>query len=732
MSLINDNSSLSFNYKKNPSESIDQYFDRVVSHHKGKLAHNPERSKRDLINLLVQDNQLFNTLVKELPTLDIHVSGSGFHDSLFVKLNTQQHIPQLTKLVRQMFKLKELDTFKVNAAIDTLEDRLRSPHLPPEERTRLQKDLVKLKDLGDRVQKEETDSSIDENGICRSLIKTKVIENEEFLIKELKNRGHNPNLELSIKALMTNDDRTLIESIAQSSQEERERIIFLTNLNLKEPMTIHCREWTTVVNGDLFYNINELTILPGENLLDIALRKKNTDLLILLFHMIETSENNGMIDKLHQWQNSNPQFKGMAAANPILLTPLRLAAQTKNNALMENLLSYSETTRGVAFAQEQRNLLQNDPFAIIAREGEAIRRIRDAINPRRQIFGRNTSSTPSSSKIHSKGDTMKKRLVARHSIENKANRSALKQRVKKYIDAAIELAQAGNLDYANQEEIRKTEMSPNTSVSRFYLKNEKGTLDRYELIEKSRLIGEPVATVVIKNGTEKAILNGPIGPDTLRLFLKGDRLEIIQKYLHFEKGIHFQDEDWNEWSHGKEWAEYQNVIHPAISETVNILLENMPIGTQPTIVEICAGTGLLAKRIIDNSKTPLKYTLLEFNKPSVKQAKKLLNNQASVVQTDVVKDRFYEDEKKTRPIKPGSVDIIVGSGALTFSVLEDKESARKVLAKMYEALKPGGHVVLSGWASSIVDTDDFEKMGFTVINTYLPSNQNEFYILKKE
>ena len=171
------------------------------------------------------------------------------------------------------------------------------------------------------------------------------------------------------------------------------------------------------------------------------------------------------------------------------------------------------------------------------------------------------------------------------------------------------------------------------------------------------------------------------------------------------------------------WAEYQTIIHPVIRDAALEILNNAA-ELQPNVVEICGGEGELAIGIAEEYRKPMNYYLLEYNDLSLQRAKDLVasKNQEDVrgiipIKTDVTNQNdYFVDTAKKEPMQKESIDLIVGSGALTECVLENRERALAVARKCYELLKPKGKMILAGHASSLLDSEDFSALGFHVVN----------------
>ncbi|MEM1283286.1 MAG: class I SAM-dependent methyltransferase, partial [Chlamydiota bacterium] len=182
------------------------------------------------------------------------------------------------------------------------------------------------------------------------------------------------------------------------------------------------------------------------------------------------------------------------------------------------------------------------------------------------------------------------------------------------------------------------------------------------------------------------------------------------------------------------WYEYQHIIHPAIMEA-SIEILNSCSEERPKVVEICGGEGELGLSIGRNHKSPMDYYLLEFNQKSLENANYRFENATKseeiqtsfvTIKTDVTdSEDYYLDTNKKQQMQSGSIDLIIGSGALTSCVLEDQEAAFKVARKCYQLLKPNGKMILSGHAHSLLSSKNFESIGFTVLNSTLAGNSDE-------
>ncbi|MBS0634405.1 MAG: class I SAM-dependent methyltransferase [Verrucomicrobia bacterium] len=173
------------------------------------------------------------------------------------------------------------------------------------------------------------------------------------------------------------------------------------------------------------------------------------------------------------------------------------------------------------------------------------------------------------------------------------------------------------------------------------------------------------------------------------------------------------------------WHEYRSLIHPIIKTAALQILDR---SNEATVVELCGGNGILAREILSDYKKPISYHLLEQNRVSLELARQNLRSHSSahIVPTDVVHDEAYSN------LAANSVDLVIGSGALTTCVLEGKDEAITVLKKCHTYLKPGGFCLLAGHGDSLVNSDDFQALGFTLHNKHLVGYIRSFYIAQKD
>jgi hypothetical protein len=216
----------------------------------------------------------------------------------------------------------------------------------------------------------------------------------------------------------------------------------------------------------------------------------------------------------------------------------------------------------------------------------------------------------------------------------------------------------------------------------------------------------------------------------LRHLFDGHKLEDV----FFRKQAKMPKKFWDDWHETTDAGnEYQRLIHPVMTQTVCTILQEMTTTKPPLVLEICGGQGELAERILQQAKRKVCYILAENNNSALNTARKRLAGRGiSIVNVDIINDsEYFLDADKRKPIKPGSVDIALGSGALTTSVLKDKREALMALQKLVRYLKRGGYLVLSGHGSSLLEGIDFVNHDLQVINRSIPLYDRNLYILRK-
>jgi SAM-dependent methyltransferase len=324
-----------------------------------------------------------------------------------------------------------------------------------------------------------------------------------------------------------------------------------------------------------------------------------------------------------------------------------------------------------------------------------------------------------------------KALIARHANQFKQTRQVLKRSFKIALDAKFQLD-----GKPTNESIM---VGKGEQDLRFYLKNNKGNLDSYEVIHAEEVIfcPEKKRMFCIKNKqqfvelTEQDSISRFVGSYFLGFICNGNRFEMVD---HPKPRAAMDPRYWDYW-----WANpaiednpikhYTTFIYPIIttvvlSMTKKLIKENKDLS--PIIMDIGGGGGFLAEILVKDNAYPknAKYIFLERSDKSLDCAKDILkDHEVDFFKTDLVVDELYGN------ILDSSVDIAIGSGILTSAVLESKDDALIVLRKVHRYLKSGGYLILTGFEKSFLESKDFEKEGFDMIN--YTATHRQLYIVKK-
>lgn len=181
---------------------------------------------------------------------------------------------------------------------------------------------------------------------------------------------------------------------------------------------------------------------------------------------------------------------------------------------------------------------------------------------------------------------------------------------------------------------------------------------------------------------------------------------------------------------------YRHIIHPVL-KNISVEILNNCSECCPNVVEICGGGGELALEIANSFPNQMNYYLMEYNEYSLQQAKARILNEMEKesksniipIKTDVTDENdYFIDMEKQHPMPNNSIDLIIGSGALTTQVFENKKIASEVAKKCYELLKPGGKLILAGHNPSLLHNEDFIELGFHVINSYIVGVQSDSFV----
>lgn len=269
------------------------------------------------------------------------------------------------------------------------------------------------------------------------------------------------------------------------------------------------------------------------------------------------------------------------------------------------------------------------------------------------------------------------------------------------------------------ERIQLEYMVYNLSVSRIRQPPVLGSRSvNYET--RSKLILDRQAYYINFKGTEiilSWLLDGYHAPTVP---LNGNRIEIVC----LQPALAMLDEDWDDWKRYNQV--YEAAIYP---ECLSVLGELVQTLDKPSlkILEICGGNGGLAQLILNMFGPRIShYELVDRNKISIQRAKRCLDEdyreRFTAREFDIVEGN-YSDEK---------VDLVLGVGALTRGVLPSRESALQALDKVIAKINYQGFLVLAGFESHWVFSEDFEARGLSIKNMASHVGLQQLYIVQKK
>ncbi len=191
-----------------------------------------------------------------------------------------------------------------------------------------------------------------------------------------------------------------------------------------------------------------------------------------------------------------------------------------------------------------------------------------------------------------------------------------------------------------------------------------------------------------------------------------------------------EDKDWDDWEKAvrpEVTAYYEGFCHPTI-----IRRAIMHLPQNAVIVEICGGSGKMAKQLLDTAakaeKTIASYIFIERNAKLLQEAQVLLslNPKVKTIPLDL--------SLHSIPLEKESVDIAIGSGALSHVVLKNRFIALNILDDLTTVLKVHGLLILGEYMDSFLCSRDFEERGLKSISyDHFPyySQGSSVYVLEK-
>lgn len=222
--------------------------------------------------------------------------------------------------------------------------------------------------------------------------------------------------------------------------------------------------------------------------------------------------------------------------------------------------------------------------------------------------------------------------------------------------------------------------------------------------------------------------------------LRGDELE-FRCPVQFENAE--DDYYWNDWYSAKgpedgfyAYDVYRKSIDPLVTEIVKTALSNVAPDKETCILDIFSGDGSLVKELDKSLKSSLgsrrmRYVLIDRNTILCRKARKRLEGlQAKVINKDLAR---IDDFAKLIKRRPWCVTAI---GGLQDKVVNHAD-AENICGKIFRLLPDGGIFIVSGYWPSRLNSDDFRRIGFDVINMTVPHwvsrdvQMSQCYILRK-
>ena len=209
-------------------------------------------------------------------------------------------------------------------------------------------------------------------------------------------------------------------------------------------------------------------------------------------------------------------------------------------------------------------------------------------------------------------------------------------------------------------------------------------------------------------------------------FTMGHQLEVIW-YLLPEAGA-LSVSFWSNWKENQcAYDSYCQNIYPAMCQALTKCMQHKE---SIQLFELCSGDGELAKMMFELPHVGgriMKYHGYELNQQALSQAQVCLHQEITAEKvllhsSDVLKEKYEHISEL--------VDMIIASGALTFSVMPSKAASLFVLENSLNKLKVGGFLLLSGLERHFVCANDLRKLRLEVLNTYLPG-VGQCYLAKK-
>lgn len=216
-------------------------------------------------------------------------------------------------------------------------------------------------------------------------------------------------------------------------------------------------------------------------------------------------------------------------------------------------------------------------------------------------------------------------------------------------------------------------------------------------------------------------------PHVSSLLFPGDRIQRISygNFFNQHTSLSHWSIDWKKPDRFSEAARVYPLIQARMIEIFPFLLQE---NQEAVICEICGGKGDDAAAIMRLFSSRIRlYVSFDQDKKSCKEAENRLKDypQAEVKNADLL----------SLPVGalPQSIDLLIGSGALTQKVLNEEGEAKDILKKLLPLIKPGGMILLTGLARQWLSIDQLlSSFPLRVHNIYDTNLGREFLVLQKD
>ena len=223
--------------------------------------------------------------------------------------------------------------------------------------------------------------------------------------------------------------------------------------------------------------------------------------------------------------------------------------------------------------------------------------------------------------------------------------------------------------------------------------------------------------------------------ETLSSQLNGNQMECIA-HIHDPDSAHQAREFWEAWKNSAEpldFEEYEELIYGNAFECIKKLIQTQTVSR---ILEVCAGDGVFAKKVLSLPKV-LEYHLLDFEPSSCGEARRRLSGEILKGRVHVHDGEITSADYSTLT-QGKQMDLVIGLGAFCCGVLKSKSVAIRALSRTAEVLRSSGYLIILSRSSSFIFSEDLESAGFEVLNkagVYRKPNGipviHPFYIARK-